>query len=205
MVGVDGALALGLHRTHGWRIVTLAGFAAASPDWDGVALLAGAALFDQAHRVWGHNVFACVLAGIAIARLDWRYDLIGRMGRKLVGWLRLSVANEHLAPRADLIWRGKAVWLFTAVTAALSHLPADIVVSGGRRYGDWPVQILWPISERGWVDPRVPWGDVGITLIFIAGAAAMLWRPRRMRLIAALALGAVASYISFRPMLFGMQ
>jgi hypothetical protein len=42
MIGIDGALAVGLNRCYGWRIVALAGFAAVLPDWDGLTLMLGA-------------------------------------------------------------------------------------------------------------------------------------------------------------------
>ena len=42
MLGVDGALAVGLHRRYGWQIVAWSGCAAVLPDWDGLTLLLGA-------------------------------------------------------------------------------------------------------------------------------------------------------------------
>lgn len=84
MIGIDGALALGLHRRHGWKICAVAGFAAASPDWDGATLMHSAALYDTAHRVWGHNLWACAIAGLAIGLADYRFDFATRAARRLV-------------------------------------------------------------------------------------------------------------------------
>jgi membrane-bound metal-dependent hydrolase YbcI (DUF457 family) len=199
MVGVDGALALGLHRKHGWKIAALAGAAAALPDWDGVTLLWSAVLYDKSHRVWGHNLFACVLAGIALGLLDYRFDLATRLGRRFVRLARLEVSEEALILRNQFELRGAIAWSLSAVIASWSHLAADIVVSGSAAYSDWGVQVLWPLSNRTWVFPRVRWGDVGITLIFAAGALAMLWRPKRVQLLAAMTLATVALYIAIRP------
>jgi hypothetical protein len=41
MIGIDGALAMGFYRRHGWQIVTLGGFVAVLPDWNGLAILLG--------------------------------------------------------------------------------------------------------------------------------------------------------------------
>jgi len=81
MIGINGALAAGLQRNHGWKIVALAGVAAISPDWDGLTLVAGMSTFNQAHRVWGHNVLVVVLLGAALAAVDYRFDLMTRVAR----------------------------------------------------------------------------------------------------------------------------
>lgn len=44
MIGINGALAMGLQRRHGWQIIALAGFAAVLPDLDGLTLLLGPSL-----------------------------------------------------------------------------------------------------------------------------------------------------------------
>ena len=96
MVGIDGVMALGLHRKHGWKIAGAAAVAAASADWDGLTLLFSAALYDKAHRAWGHNVFSCVLAGLAIGLLDYRFDLTGRLGRRYSSrYIGSMVADFH--------------------------------------------------------------------------------------------------------------
>jgi hypothetical protein len=200
MVGIDGALALGLHRKQGWKIAALAGAAAAIPDWDGVTLLWSAALYDKSHRVWGHNVFACVLVGIAIGLLDYRFDLVTRLGRRFVRLARLEVSENALALRKRSEFQAAMLWATTAIVAGWGHLAADLVVSGSAAYSDWGVQVLWPFTDRAWVYPCVHWGDIGITLIFAAGALLMLWKPQRIRLLAAITLLAVVLYIAVRPL-----
>lgn len=199
MVGIDSVLALGLHRKFGWKIAAIAGVAAASPDWDGVTLLAGAEFYDRSHRVWGHNLFACALVGVAMGLFDYRFDLVGRIGRRLVKLVRLEVPDDAMALRTSRDVYGAAAWTLTAMLAGLSHLPADIVVSGHATYSDWGVQLLWPLTDRAWAYPRVSWGDVGITVLFAAGAALMVWRPKRTQLLAAMTLMAVVIYVLVRP------
>ena len=64
MVGIDGALALGLQRRHGWQIVALAGLAANLPDCDGLTILFGVHAYAEGHRVWAHNL---LIAGLLAA------------------------------------------------------------------------------------------------------------------------------------------
>ena len=45
MIGIDGALAVGLHRRHGWPIVALAGLTAVLPDVDGLSIVLGRNLY----------------------------------------------------------------------------------------------------------------------------------------------------------------
>jgi hypothetical protein len=90
-------------------------------------------------------------------------------------------------------------WTITAILASLTHPLADVFVSGSAAYSPWGVQLFWPLTDRDWSLPRVPWGDVGITLLFAAGAALMVWRPQRIQLLAALTLSAVAFYILAYP------
>jgi hypothetical protein len=52
MLGINGALAAGLHGRYEWRVAALAGMAAIAPDWNGLTILGGVELFDHAHRAW---------------------------------------------------------------------------------------------------------------------------------------------------------
>jgi membrane-bound metal-dependent hydrolase YbcI (DUF457 family) len=196
LLGVNGALVLGLHERFGWQAAALAGVAAAAPDWDGLTILAGAALFADAHRVWGHNLLACALLGLAIAAFDHRYDLITRGGRLLARMLP-GVAVGARVERGTRFGRF-ATWTAVAVLAAVSHLAMDMLFSGTATLSDWELQLLWPFSSRGWVFPLVPWGDVGVSVIFFCGMFAMIaWRSR-LRLIAGMTLLGVIAYIMAR-------
>jgi len=180
MLGVDGVLAVGLHRRYHWQLAAMAGFAAASPDWDGLTYLFSSALFAEGHRVWGHNVVACVISGLIIGALDYRYDLITRAGRLLTRLLRMTVPKQRLSLRATFERCGYQTWMIVAIVAALSQLPADMVVSGATGLSDWEVKLFWPFSDRGWVFAMVPWGDPGISVVFIVGMFAMVKRPRAL-------------------------
>ncbi len=92
MLGVTGALGAGLHRRYGWQIVALGGLVAVLPDWDGVSILFGAAVFDRVHRTLGHNLPICILLGALVAALDYRYSLIAR-ARTFVGRWRAKDAK----------------------------------------------------------------------------------------------------------------
>lgn len=197
LLGVNGALAAGLHQRYGWQMVAMAGLAAVSPDWDGLTIVLGPTVFAEGHRVWGHNLLACVLVGILIGILDYQLDLVTRGGRVLTKCLRLRVQTE-LTVRTERSARHQIVWIFVAVVAALSQLPADMLVSGTDTLPDWEVKLLWPFSDRGWVCPMVPWGDVGISLVFVAGMFATIKWPSRTRIIAGITLGCVAAYIVLR-------
>lgn len=85
-----------------------------------------------------------------------------------------------------------------AVVAALSHLPADMVVSGTATLSDWELQVLWPFSHQGWAFAMVPWGDAGISIVLVIGMFAMLRWKSSVETIARGTLGAVVAYIALR-------
>lgn len=193
LVGVNAVLASGLQRRYGWQLAALAGLAAIAPDWDGLTLLHSAELFDRSHRVWGHNLLACVLLGTAIGLLDHRFDLITRMRRGIGRGVTLPPAAV-MPPASGS--RTLGVWIAVAILGCLSQLPCDMVVSGTQTLGDWHLQILWPFSTRKDVYPLIEWGDAGMTLLFIAGLFALLRWPAQQQLVAAGTLTAVAAYIA---------
>lgn len=198
MLGINGALAVGVDRRYSWRIAAVAGAAAVCPDWDGLTILFSQSLFADGHRVWGHNILACILTGVAVGWLDYRFDLVTRCGRLTVGLFRLDVSEQHLTVRDRFSTNGLMVWILVAVLATLSQLPADTVVSGSATLSDWELKLLWPFWNRGWVFPMVPWGDVGISVVFVAGMFAMLrWRSR-VQSIAVMTLTGVVFYIVVR-------
>jgi membrane-bound metal-dependent hydrolase YbcI (DUF457 family) len=90
---------------------------------------------------------------------------------------------------------GMCCWLFFAVISSLSHLLADVVSSGAEGLPDWELKLLVPFSDRGFVYPLHSWGDVGVTLIFIAGMFAMLKWQSKTKPLARLTLLAVIIYI----------
>lgn len=192
LLGITATLATGLHRHYGWSIAAMAGAAAISPDWDGLSLVFGGAAYDLAHRAWGHNVFVACLVGAAVGAIDQRWHVSGRVRQWLAAYVRMPPSPDHRAP-----CRGHAtVWMAVGALAALSHLAADLVVSGADTAGDWGLQLLWPFSDQAWVYPLVRWGDPGLSIILFGGALAMLRWPRHTRPVAWATLALVAAYLA---------
>jgi hypothetical protein len=201
MLGVTGALAAGLDRRWGWPIVATAGFVAVLPDWDGLAILFGPAVFDRVHRTLGHNLLVCVLLGAAVAGLDYRYRLAVRLKQYLGRHFRVLASDEPSPARRVFRPDELAVWLAVGVAASLSHLAADLVFSGHPVLSDWGLRLFWPFSPSLWAYPMVPWGDPGVTLVFVAAMFAMIrWRRRP---IAGLCLILVLAYIGARALVAG--
>jgi hypothetical protein len=200
MLAVNGTLCAGLYRRGGWQISALAGVAAVTPDWDGLSILFSRSMFAAGHRVWGHNAFACALTGILLGVLDYRFDMTTRCGHWMVRRLRMAVPDGQLAVRRHFSARGYLAWIMVATLAAASHLAGDMVVSGSAAFSDWPVPVLWPLSNHGWVYPRVAWGDPGITVLFVMGMFAMVRWKYHLQMIGTLTLLAVGSYLAVRPL-----
>ena len=198
MVGITGVLATGLNRRYGWPIVGLAAVAAVSPDWDGLTIVAGSAAFAASHRLWGHNVMACVLSGLVMGVVDYRFDVVTRCSRFLTRKLRLGLTGGEPRVREARFLGGFAVWIGVAVAAALSHLVGDLMFSGSATLPDWELQPWWPLSRAGYVYPLVPWGDPGASLVFVAGMFAMWKWPRRMQSISLGTLAGVILYVAIR-------
>jgi hypothetical protein len=197
MVGINGSLAAGLHRRYGWPIVAMAGFTAMLPDWDGLTILLGANCYAQAHRVWGHNLLVAGLSAILVSGLAYRYHWPIRIQQWLgKHWHVFALEGEDACiPVCTGGWR---LWTVVGVLAAYSHLLADMVFSAGRDKQVWGVPLGWPFSHFALAYPLVLWGDIGVTLLFVAGMFAMFrWRIRT-RSIAASVLGLVIVYIAVR-------
>ncbi len=218
MLGIDGAMAAGLHRRYGWQIVAWSGVAAVLPDWDGFTLLLGANRYADGHRVWGHGLLVAGALAVVLGAVACRWDLFGRVGRVLggrLGWLGQSEAfpsdpasselgHAALCPRHPTScpmphsWSTLCVWATVGLAAAYSHLLTDMLYSYGRNLPVWDVPLLWPFSTRGFAYPAVPWGDPGTTLIFIAGMFAMArWRSQTQR-IAAVTLALFVAHVAIR-------
>jgi hypothetical protein len=195
MVGTNLALASGLHHRFGWRLVVLAGVAAALPDWDGLSILLGSSAYAKAHRVWGHNLLVASLLGALAGTLDYVWDFSGRL---------LRLADRFGGParppkdtvRPEATAGAGLAWVLTGAVASLSHLPADMVYAKHPALAVWPIPLLWPFSERGWAYPIVPWGDIGATLIFITEMFALYRWPRQAQRIAGAALAALFGYVA---------
>ena len=195
LLGATGALAVGVHRRWGWPIVGMAGVAAVVPDWDGLSILLGADVLDRVHRVIGHNLAVCVLLGAAFAAADYRWGMILRVKRWAGRRMRVFDIDDGLPERVGFCSRDLGAWVLVGVVASLSHLAVDLVYSGHTEYADWGLKLLWPFSDRAFVYPMVPWGDVGAAVILSVAMFAMLARPGRVQAIAGTTLFFVAGYI----------
>ena len=198
MLGINGALAAGLHRRYEWRVAALAGLAAITPDWDGLTILGGVQLFDHAHRAWGHSFLSCVILACVVAGLDFRFDLVG-YGERLLCWV-LRTPSKATLTRPNRNYKRLIVWILVAIVATMSHLAADLVYSGTSELADWHLQLLWPFSSQGFVFPMVHWGDAGVTIIFVISMFAMVRRRGSIQPIALITLLLVVMYIVIRGM-----
>ena len=206
MLGANGALAFGLHKKFGWNVVALAGIAAAAPDWDGLPMMVDMARFESGHRVWGHNLLACLILGFIVASLDVRFrftDWIVKQLNRLVPSSELNKVDteEHgnrNQPGSSESSQPVLFWLAWGVIASLSamtQIPADAVVSGGEGLSHWALKPLWPFSKAEFIYPLVPWGNVGATMIFAGGMICLAKFPRRAQLVATLTLGLVGGFM----------
>ncbi|NOX56247.1 MAG: hypothetical protein GXP27_17745 [Planctomycetes bacterium] len=201
MLGMNGAIAAGLTRRCGWPVAAVAGLAAAAPDWDGLTLLFSSSAFAAGHRLWGHNVLACVLVGTLIGLIDCRWAVLPRMAYWLGQMLRIEGAASLAQNSRPVDGRRCSLWILVAIIATFSHLLADMLVSGTATLADWEVSLFWPWSRRGWVFPLVPWGDPGMTIVFVVGLFALVrWRPHAQR-VSLLTLLTLAAYMLIRGFL----
>ena len=216
MLGVNGALAFGLHRKYGWRVVALAGMAAVAPDWYGIPMLFDMQRFESGHRVWGHNLLSCTLMGILLAATDLRLNVAGWIVRQFAKLAPSNQKPSNEKPPEDSAAADGAnedqiiefrlptptfIWISVAIFGALSQIPADIVVSGGKGLTDWALRPFWPFATTEFVYPLIPWGNIGVTLIFSFAMIAHASRPRLVQPIAILALVLMMGFLASWPWL----
>lgn len=198
MLGASLGLAADMQKRYGWRVIGMAALAGALPDWDGLSILFGPEAYARAHRVWGHNLLVTAMGGLLIAWLEYRFCLFSRcvqsIARRLPGLVLPAVAL--VKPERGKSLKDLGCWLALGLTAGYSHLLADYFYSGHPGLHTWGLPLLWPFSNRVWAGPTVAWGDLGATLIFVAEMFALYRWPVRARLIAWLALAAVAAYVA---------
>ena len=215
MLGATVALAGGCLRRHGWAIVAMAAAAGAFPDWDGMSILISGNVFNQVHRIWGHNLLVASLSGLMIGGLGYLCRLSIRVQRATTRLWQPSRNQEPGVRGQESGVRGQesgmapvrfsrmglAEWLIIGWLAAAIHLPADAICSGRAGMMDWPIKPLWPFSPYGWAWPIVPWGDLGLPIIFIGEMFALYRWPRRVQSLAWLTLLMVHGYIGLRWLL----
>ena len=195
MVGANLAWIAGLQRKYGWPIVAISALTSALPDWDGLSILFGAEAYARAHRVWGHNLIVASALAAAVAALGYILYARGRFDKLAARFQRSGVVAviSREFRTTDL-----AVWVLLGIVSSLSHLAFDLVYSGHAQLTPWPLPLLWPFSERAWVYPIVPYGDLGATGLFIAEMFALYKWPLRATAIAWISLSLVLIYVAAR-------
>ena len=194
MVGILGAMALGLHKRFGWRIVAFAAVISNVPDMDGLPMLFDMERFESGHRVWGHNFLLIVATSICLgwtqARFKWIQKIVAYAIDFLPSEVNRSQPSRHL-PIPIL------VLIFVGIGFQTLHLVCDMVVSGGQGLSNWPVKPFWPIWQVGYVYPLIPWGDIGPTVVMMAGIIGIA-KFGRDQLVATLTLILLVAYMCFR-------
>jgi membrane-bound metal-dependent hydrolase YbcI (DUF457 family) len=195
LVGIHLALAAGCHRYWGWPAVALAGIASNVPDWDGLSMLVDMQRFEVGHRVWGHNLLAILLSSLALGWSQAKFRWLEWIGVRV---RRFLPAHETKSPTPLTFFHGLIGCTLIALVVQLVHLPCDMVVSGGSGLTDWLVRPFWPFSNVGYVFPLIPWGDVGPTVILMAGAIALAKMPARVSVVSASTLVLLCVYLMLR-------
>jgi hypothetical protein len=201
LVGVHLAIASRCFRLWSWRAVALAAVMSNAPDWDGVPMLFDMGRFEHGHRVWGHNLPVILLVSVAVAMILSQWDLIGAIGKRISGKFGSATIISDPLDGQNLL--GFAAALTTAFVSQAMHLPCDMVVSGGGGLSHWHVKPFWPIADNGYVYPLIPWGDIGPTIIMMAGLIVMAKRQRNLAVTAAGSLATVIVYMLARKFLMG--
>lgn len=83
------------------------------------------------------------------------------------------------------------LWCWLQVSL-LAHLAVDVL------FYNWPVQLLWPVSQRGAAYGLIDWNDLVPTLLLYAGTAVAAFWPTVALTAAAVSLGGLALYVAWR-------
>jgi hypothetical protein len=185
MLGATLALAVGAQRRHGWPIVVLAALAGMFPDWDAMSKHISPETYRLGHRVWGHNVFAVSLAGLALG---------------IMGYLihRSSTRQPAESDRAG----DMGYWIMLALLIMLTHPLMDLLYCGLDRGADWPVALFWPLVSDRFGQPWIPWHDWGATGILVAGLLLIGLLPRYSQRWACISVGMLTVYVGARGAFF---
>jgi membrane-bound metal-dependent hydrolase YbcI (DUF457 family) len=165
------------------------------PDFDGLTILLGANLYAEAHRLWGHNLLVAGLVAAVASVVVYQGDVLTKTQKWLAKrWKAVPDSSPMQAHRLSEL----LLWVVVGVVAAYSHLLMDIFFSSGRQLQTWGVPLLWPFVPTTWAYPLVPWGDIGVTVVFAASMLVMLRWQEWVRTIATGTLIAVAGYMAIR-------
>ena len=195
LVGILGAMSIGLHKRLGWPVVVFAGLASNVPDWDGVPMLFDMQKFESGHRVWGHSVGSILITALILAWAQNGFRFIEKLAERCKPFLPSELKFPERKSLEPIPFTSLAMVgvLFQAI-----HLVCDMTVSGGRGLSHWEVQPLWPFSAIGFVVPLLPWGDIGPTLITMASLIFMAKYPGHSQRYAVLGLVILGTYMVLR-------
>jgi hypothetical protein len=185
MIGATLAVAVGAQRRYGWPVVGLAALAGAAPDWDALPKFFSPSVYPIVHRVWGHNLFAVTLLGIAL----------GSIGYLIHQSRHPPLPGEQVLARSR---PGIGAWIALGVLILWTHPLFDVLYCGAGQKADWPVALFWPIFPGRLGVPMVPWHDWGATIILAAGLVLLVVLPRQRQLVACGSLLVLALYIGVR-------
>ncbi|MEY4567149.1 MAG: hypothetical protein RLY14_2119 [Planctomycetota bacterium] len=182
----------------------MAGVASNIPDLDGIPMLFDMQRFESGHRVWGHAVLSMVLTSLLLGFMQDRWDWLGC----IVKWLRSKLPESAIAsvpknPEWLIGGIGVVVFALIGMSAQLLHLPCDMVVSGGNGLSDWAIQPWWPFSNAAYVYPLIPWGDIGPTVILMAGIILIAKRKCQIPQTSAMTIATLCGYLLVRGLLRG--
>ncbi len=104
--------------------------------------------------------------------------LLGPLALALIG----AALGHGFSPR---LWG----WLQLALMA---HLVTDVC------FYNWPVQLLWPVSRRGWAVGLLGWNDLVPTLFLYAATAVALGWPGLAKPAAVVGLAGLTLYLLWR-------
>jgi len=204
LVGMHVAVAFGLQLKLGWPGVAIFSLASILPDWDGLLILIDISLFDRGHRVWGHNLISIVGTSLVLAYSEFRWRWIASSVHRLRQYLQSSSGQSLAAIGATTAPPPSFISLVAiAMLAQLLHLPCDMIVSGGAGLSDWAIQPWWPFSDRSYVYPMIPWGDVGPTVLLMAGAILSAKVPKFVSTISKATLLLLICYLVVRGWMRG--
>jgi hypothetical protein len=85
------------------------------------------------------------------------------------------------------------LWAWLQVSLLL-HLFTDVC------FYNWPVQLAWPLSRRGWAGGLLTWNDLVPTVFLYGGAAAILAWPERGTWIALTSFLGISCYLVWRAL-----
>jgi membrane-bound metal-dependent hydrolase YbcI (DUF457 family) len=123
------------------------------------------------------------------------WDVYRRWHRKLGHGLPMTVFGPALLALlgAFVLNLGAFLPLWLWLQAALfGHLIPDIL------FYRWPVQLLWPLSSRGWATGLVGWNDLVPTLCLYAGVALVVALPEQAPAAALAAILGMLAYLAWR-------